>query len=1019
MRISLKSSLSTLLSLASFAAVTAEPAAAYPYWKSCDARSQLQDLPLTSTDLDAAIRKATANATEETVAKLQAHKSSCFAELEARLAYLGTSDTDAQIVLFAAERSAETVAETFLATTSASPAREAAKLSFSIQACQNAAENLPAKNVVVDNRLLVYYPFHNQLSYISGYRKGNVGDLHFRPASLPAVENMMKQALIIGVDPYAAYAIGANEIGTEFHSPDRGVHPFHMTDVLACGKRALREVPGTNDTNALVFSDDDLGSRFVRALGLPISAGQKTYLCAGTRGRATRLMDLSKGSLPREIPSSGAQCCLELPLAYSSIPESQRESYGLYKRLFALEYIRMHIASIPKIANESQRAWAQAEVLDRFLNPSHGIVGSGAGFMIATSRLGVNSRLDPIYGFQAMDFVSQSFSVNPWLKETRARLESELGVVAPHVLCAGAPASTVRIDSSEHYSRVHDAERMRFIKDAYQAKKDPFAVANSRWSVFFYELNKSQAVRTRLEKLMGWDEFHGALYDLEMWIIPWVKQFLATDAQREIYLKNYFSPGIQEAEAEDHERIRESIAKLLKAYVESGLYEERNTFGKASKMDSVYLWQPLSKVQARTLGRYARTRAKKATYEPGAPFYSGIEERDVRPGETTIGSPGQPVLFRLNDETKDEAMVAGFIRGVSPSGKPVISFNQEGVTSFHELDPASTSYTLKKLQRYTRGNSDRYYLPKESRYVERSKMYVDPDSSDRIVLEDGTRSLMDFVEISPIPSSSPWKAEDRVCFADGGFSSEWALVDALATGYAVVRNVENDTLDSRSWLELAPCVSSMATAGTSPVDSSHAETRSRKPRKRVRKSQEKWAFSANTDTTEAIGNVRGMSKRGEVVYTREKRRKAHRSEYRSLPQSQVVVFTKPKSSKTVNEPTFLVWSVDTLKIIGSWKSDDEVRKSRPVGVFMGMLSDGRWVIERNGRPEAFVPDLLVKMKKVRVDPKWGVARSNVSAQSATGEFLPAAKLGTTDHGQVIVYFIKARRIAILDPSQVR
>jgi hypothetical protein len=619
-----------------------------------------------------------------------------------------------------------------------------------------------------------------------------------------------------------------------------------------------------------------------------------------------------------------------------------------------------------------------------------------------------------------MDFVTQGFSVNPWLKETRERLENELGMAAPHMLCAGVSGpSTIRIESDEHYLRVFNAERMRFLKNATNAKKNPFSVPNSRWSVFFYELSKSQAVKTRMEELMGWNEFHEALFDLEMWIIPWVKSFLATDKQREIYLKNYFTPGIEDPEAEDHDRIRASIAKLYQVYMESGLYKERNTFGKASLMDSTYLWKRLTKAQARTLGRFARTRAKKATYEPAAPFYSGIEASEIRVAETPLGSPGQPVMFQLIGSAKPDTAVAGYIQGVSPSGKTVVSFNQEGVIGYHEFDAFSTNeYRLQKLQRYSNDSSLRYFLPKENRYVSANEMYKHPESSDRVILEDGVRAMTDLTEVVPIASQHAWKKGDRVCFSGGGYTTEWVLLDSLASGYAVVQNSNDDSVDSRSWQELQPCIDQSIIASKQPVDSARVDTKAKKPRKRVRKSKEKWAFEATMDSTVAIGHVRGVSKRGDVVFTREKRRKAHKGDYHSVPESQVVIFTRPRPAKGERNLTYQVWSLETLAKIGG-----EYRPGMtgldPLGVYLGKLPDQRWVIERNGRPEAFVPDQLFKIRKYRFTSGGGVYRKNAMAQSATGEFVSAANLGETEEGRLIVYFMNTGRISVLDPSQVR
>jgi hypothetical protein len=376
-------------------------------------------------------------------------------------------------------------------------------------------------------------------------------------------------------------------------------------------------------------------------------------------------------------------------------------------------------------------------------------------------------------------------------------------------------------------------------------------------------------------------------------------------------------------------------------------------------------------------------------------------------------------MFQILGSAKPDTAVAGYIQGVSPSGKTVVSFNQEGVVGYHEFDAYSTAdYRLQKLQRYSNDSALRYFLPKENRYVAANEMYKHPEASDRVILEDGVRSMMDLTEVVPIASQQPWKKGDRVCFSGGGYATEWLLVDSLASGYAVVQNSEDESVDSRSWQEFQPCINQDILASKQAVDSTRLDERAKKPRKRARKKKEQWAFEATMDSTVAIGHVRGKSKRGEVVFTREKRRKAHKGEYRSVPDSQVVIFTRPRAAKGETGTTYQVWTLETLAKIGG-KYRPGMPGLDPLGVYLGKLPDQRWVVERNGRPEAFVPDQLFKIRKYRFANGTSVYRKNVMAQSASSEFVSAANLGETEEGRLVIYFMKSGRIAILDPSQVR
>lgn len=994
---------------------------AYTYWKNCTTDQRLESLPASDPRVIEKIRSQVRGVITPSQDRAQ-----CMEELEARLAYLNYSTEESNATLAEVRAATDRAWNALPADLRSADTARIARAMLEVQVCQNAIEAIPSARTLTktQGRVLIYYPIYNQFAYLAGYRK-NSNFLEFQPPRAAPALQAMRQAMRMGLDPAVGFAIGINEVPGWLGRTEVGIHSFHLASALGCEKRETRPVPANMLTDtyrripdygtdgfqrgtARVFTDSELSDRILRAMEIPAATRGTgvSYLCAGMKPGVPRLMHVQSEFYPLAEPNANSSCCLQLPIPANTELTEHHRGYDrgifIYKRLLGFEFLRQQIATLPRISDRAKRLTVKGEILERFLGMSHGILGSGAGFAISPVRLGIDTAKDPLYGFQALDYLVQSFSVHPWVREEQSKAEAELGLRVPSYLCQGEGPGLLEVRSDEVATRIFEIPRMGFLKRAFDRGQDPSRLSNSALSVFYYELKNSTATAVLMKSVIGENRFNDALAELGRRALPWARS-LFDERQLARYTielpetKNIVPGG-------DENQNREAIRLLFRTYMQdSEIFQARATYGKASAMDSYFTWDLHDAKRARMFGIAARERGENnGKYEPPFPIHAYTRETDVIPVTSTqFGAPGTPALLKFPNFP---AVVAIHV-GTDRKGKSALQVPGVGIFAFSSADLAHLDVRPLKLLSDSRA---RFFIEDLATVVSGAEIAQDPATGWIYPLHSvGERSegyssarAVGLVEEWKDPR---WRTGDTVCIGTHADSRPWRLAHKLASGYALLERAEGPVkFRSVGWGSLRGCTNEKPLLAMKSIDPRHLFTRAKRG-KRSRESETVWAFGKKQNELASLGRVVGRrEKSGELVIADDlarslKGRRAQKATLRAVPKDDVMVFRfDPERSSEYD-----VWP---RKMLMTSVRDSSATSSNVE--FLGELPDGRWVVlvgrvqVRAIRPE----EGYLKVRKPDVAaPGPGVGNPIIVIDSKN-EKVEAKWVGFGEPGMQIVVF---------------
>lgn len=1007
------------------------PAQAYPYWKVCGPGDRLRPMSMEEAAWTQVLQSRSGDTSADHRLLLEGARVECEAELEARFSYLNFSSEHARGAIASSRADAASAWSKLPESIRSLPLAnaEVARALVDVQACQQTIEAIPADSTVVvskskrfSNRLMIFYPYYNQFAYISGYRR-NANTTFFYPPILKNVEKALYQSLQMGLDPQVGFAVSANETPGRLDKTESGVHAFHLMNVLACGKRSLESTAVVGEDGKLrtaySFKDSDLSSRILSALEYPATAigSGKSYLCAGKTGKTTRLMELEQSFRAEATPDATAQCCLELPASVASMPEEvKKNAEDYFRRIFAFQYLKNQIASLNSPANKNQRQVAKAEIIERFLSLGHGILGSGAGFLISPVRLGINTNKDPLYGYQAMDYITQSFSNHPYLRDAQTRLEGVTGKRVPNYLCVGEETGPLEIETTDFTKRIYNSKRMTFLPGP---GGDPSALRDNALSVFYYELKNSKAVVTRMVEILGQSAYSDAMEQLARRGIRWARTLFSPE-QIEVY-QAHLPVVAPISGSADEARVRNAIRILFNAYMgDPELFAARKTYGTASKQDSLFPWDRHGPVRSREFGNLARIRGVvDSRFEPMFAPHLVTEEQNFRPvSSEAFGAPGDPVIVKA----ENREILATYL-GQGSNGQTIFKTRSNGNSIQYALGREDlTAYSVRKVER-TDLSGKRYYIEDLNRIFLGEELAKDPLTGWIYPIVDvGSRSrpLAGYsntrvIEIREDWADTQWDRGGEVCFGNVDTKQTWKLAEKLVTDYAVLESFDLPaTFVSISWDSLAECVDPEWVKNLRPIDPSQLENRVKKPKKKTR-GDTIWAFRKDGENAVSLGRVYGTNSDGSIVFSVDSSSGARKLRGKRMK----------KSLRSISPEQVILFSFDTSETeIQVWLAKGVIQKSEGVsigalGSFLGELKDGRWIVKRNGSFLAIrLEDGYVKIRRPGMQKESRRALTHVSAQNVNGEWVDAVWMGEDDEKNQVVVF-GGKSLQILRPSQVR
>lgn len=329
-----------------------------------------------------------------------------------------------------------------------------------VKACQDTKQNLTPGDFVKNNKLLITYPYHNNYMYITGC-KGVDTDTCY-PMGTESVEKVIKEATIMGVDPYTVLSLSLME------NEAQGVSSLYLDPIgvmasmgcqakqVANGTEGVLNSYGTSyEVKAEVKSDPKLKAKLKKyfdefKLGAELG---NSYYCNNVQGGVPSV---------QEKAASGS-CCIELGF------KASKNASDSVARALVFPFIDQ-ITKTP-FKDKKDPSWR----LQRY-NGYTDLMGGAES--VPAWRSGVNYYENPMYGEQAMDYMINGFMNNSWIKDKVNQYQKLYGI-PESVICKGRENGTFVIDTNMYFQSQKETPRMSKIAQKIKAGGS-FSSLNSR-----------------------------------------------------------------------------------------------------------------------------------------------------------------------------------------------------------------------------------------------------------------------------------------------------------------------------------------------------------------------------------------------------------------------------------------------------------------------------------------------------------------------------------------------------------
>lgn len=188
---------------------------------------------------------------------------------------------------------------------------------------------------------------------------------------------------------------------------------------------------------------------------------------------------------------SQEECCLELNFATAPSTNFGTIAYSKVEKLLPYEFLRL------KLVN---REFDGQDPALRFQSVNGFSPLMGGGETVPAFRSGINTKANPIYGYQAIDFVINALMTNPSIQRLVVEAQERFQQRPASILCIDKKPGTFMLDSDHYYKKVATAPRLESIKGKPWAK-----LTYREKKVVVAELMAAKVVnkKSRLEEAMA------------------------------------------------------------------------------------------------------------------------------------------------------------------------------------------------------------------------------------------------------------------------------------------------------------------------------------------------------------------------------------------------------------------------------------------------------------------------------------------------------------------------------------
>jgi len=492
------------------------PAFAYPIFYKCDANKQMTET-LTGFELSNTLAPLLTGSTEQkrtTINALHDHLAKCQTQLKQIQTAAGISEKDIE-EQFNSQLNLLNLGHSINQDSSVGSdelSQQIEKNAFEESACRNTIRNLPVSAFHNDkDNVLIYYPHAGPYSYVTGCKhdSGYLGypdwiQWECNPIKHQIIKKIISNAIVGGVDPYFFLAISFLENQSQYIQ-DLYLDPIGIVSALGCNvkevgsqeKHSFESFSTFYDVSSGVINDSKLAQKIVSSFdlnGISQSNGE-SYYCVDTSNTGVNI-----DSYIKEHPGQN-QCCLKLPKKLTNQDQAAA----------AISEVRNQL--LVKFAGNIQATQSTGKNDPAFrIQHFNGFSRlTGRGETVSPFRTGINLYKTPIYGYQGMDFVLNSFMSNPYINSLVDAAMKEVHSNYKSILCQDVPVPGVyQIDSDYYYEKFRDAPRLEGLKGKSWAtmtagEKQVMDQELSDNSVYFrwikYFNLKEQLIGTRLKNL--------------------------------------------------------------------------------------------------------------------------------------------------------------------------------------------------------------------------------------------------------------------------------------------------------------------------------------------------------------------------------------------------------------------------------------------------------------------------------------------------------------------------------------
>ena len=474
------------------------------------------------------------------------------------------------------------------------------KLNQSIYACRKDIENLDPLSVYRsqnDKKIFAYYPYDTPYQSVMCYRPDKS-----RPTSLNAdlVKQEIEESLIMGVDPYVTLAIHVMEKGNIENKSDLYLDPIAELASLGCVGESRSDPRGANINSyssyyrvpfPQLIRNEKLSEKveqFVARKSNQVQRGKPSYFCVTPEdSEDTESTSAMHNTVTAQPNPKG--CCLKVGFRV--------EQFQARYIAEAMRYVFLHA----KV--EGGAASNPAERFQTF-NGIKKLTGSGEH--VSAWRNGVNHFRNPEYGYQAVDYLLNSFLINPAVRKMVEDAQNRYGHKAKSILCRDRKPGLFEVESNAYFVKHRDSPRLETLVPKLVARGYRTEALN---------VGEKQVLEDELRSLSEEDNLE-------------VNQYVSLS-------------------------LSEVSPKTLRHYVEK-IYPLRRTIGLAAIDSHLGTWQRLTKAQIEAQARQCNADGSLDDWQNGgSPFKSKLKPSDFgdssgpksagAAGATGTSSPSTPM----------------------------------------------------------------------------------------------------------------------------------------------------------------------------------------------------------------------------------------------------------------------------------------------------------------------------------------------------------------------------------------